>query len=72
MLHKYLTKYERYYGLNIQLVVEDETLLEFPIEVGIQVIRVIQEALINVRKLSSGRNRTKGAILKEFSVCSSQ
>ncbi len=50
VLYKYIAKYKRFYGLNIQLVVEDESLLEFPIDVGIQVIRVIQEALINVRK----------------------
>lgn len=50
MLRKYVAKYKKFYGLDIELVVEDESLLEFPIEVGIQVIRIIQEGLINVRK----------------------
>lgn len=50
MLHKYVLKYKKFYGLNIQVVAEDESLLEFPVDVGIQVIRVIQEALLNVRK----------------------
>lgn len=52
-LRDYITKYRKYYDLNIQLAIEtDEALLEFPMDMGIQVIRIIQEALINVRKHS--------------------
>ncbi len=51
MLRDYLTKYRTYYELDVQLVMEaEESLLELPVEVGIQIIRIIQEALINVRK----------------------
>jgi len=51
MLDRYIDKYRRFYKLDIQLVKDtDETLFEFPPEVGPQIIRTIQEALINVRK----------------------
>lgn len=51
LLHKYIDKYRSFYNLDIQLILEaDEALFEFPAEVGPQLIRTIQEALINVRK----------------------
>jgi signal transduction histidine kinase len=51
LLDKYIDKYRNFYNLDVQLILEaDETLLEFPTEVGPQLIRTIQEALINVRK----------------------
>ena len=51
MLHKYIKKYKAYYDLDIDLVMEiDEAWLNFSADVGQQVIRIIQEALINVRK----------------------
>jgi signal transduction histidine kinase len=51
MLDRYIDKYRRFYRLDIQLIKDtDETLFEFPPEVGPQIIRTIQEALINVRK----------------------
>lgn len=49
-LREYLTQYQTQYKVEIQLLVDDERLTEFSAEVGIQVMRIIQEALINVRK----------------------
>jgi two-component system nitrate/nitrite sensor histidine kinase NarX len=51
VLGRYIDKYRRFYNLNIQLIQEaDPTLFEFPPEVTSQLIRTIQEALINIRK----------------------
>ena len=51
MLRKYVAKYKTHYDLDVDLVMElDEALLNFPADVGHQIIRIIQEALINVRK----------------------
>jgi signal transduction histidine kinase len=50
-LDKYIAKYKQFYNLDIQLTLQtEENQLEFPAEVKEQVIRIIQEALINVRK----------------------
>lgn len=50
-LRDYIAKYSEFYRINIQLALEvDEALLQFPVEVHLQIIRIIQEALINVRK----------------------
>jgi signal transduction histidine kinase len=50
-LRDYLTRYQTHYELDVELVMEaDEEVLGFPAEVSTQVIRIIQEALINVRK----------------------
>ncbi|MCL4297008.1 MAG: hypothetical protein KJ077_14820 [Anaerolineae bacterium] len=51
VLDRYITKYRRFYNLDIALIQEaDPALFEFPPEVITQLIRTIQEALINVRK----------------------
>jgi signal transduction histidine kinase len=51
MLDRYIDKYRRFYKLDIQLVKDtEEAFFEFPPEVGPQIIRTIQEALINIRK----------------------
>lgn len=51
MLHRYHDKYERFYKMDIQLLQEAEmALFDFPAEIAAQVIRTIQEALINIRK----------------------
>jgi signal transduction histidine kinase len=47
---EYLTEYQQYYGLEVRLKVDDTSSIEFPPEVGNQLIRVIQEALSNVRR----------------------
>jgi signal transduction histidine kinase len=50
MLHDYLAEYQMQYGLNTQVLVEAEVLVEFSDEVSAQIIRIIQEALSNVRR----------------------
>jgi signal transduction histidine kinase len=51
VLDRYIDKYRRFYRLEIQLIREvDPALFEFPPEVTSQLIRTIQEALINIRK----------------------
>ena len=49
-LREYLAEYRTHYGVDARLAVENETLAEFPTDVGVQVIRIIQEALTNVRR----------------------
>lgn len=50
-LRQYLDKYRRFYQLEVELVFEaDESHFDFPSEISIAFIRVIQEALMNVRK----------------------
>lgn len=51
VLERYIDKYRRFYNLEIQCVQEaDPALFDFPPEVTTQLIRTIQEALINIRK----------------------
>lgn len=51
LLHRYVDKYKRFYRLNIQLEQEvTDEMLDFPAEVRLQVVRTIQEALMNTRK----------------------
>jgi len=49
-LREYLAGYRVHYGLDTWLAIDDESLAEFPADVGIQLLRIIQEALTNVRK----------------------
>lgn len=51
LLDRYVDKYRRFYNLDIQVVEEaDLALFEFSAEVTSQLVRTIQEALINIRK----------------------
>lgn len=51
LLERYIDKYRRFYNLEIQHIQEaDPAMFEFPAEVTSQLIRTIQEALINIRK----------------------
>ncbi|MCB0193243.1 MAG: PAS domain-containing protein [Anaerolineae bacterium] len=51
LLSKYINKYKRFYRLDIQLNRHvDDAMLNFSAETRLQVIRTIQEALINIRK----------------------
>lgn len=51
VLQRYIDKYRRFYNLDIQLIQEaDPALFEFQPEVTTQLVRTIQEALINIRK----------------------
>jgi len=50
MLQEYLTEYRTHYGVDARLVIAHDSLPEFPADVRVQIIRIIQEALTNVRK----------------------
>lgn len=52
-LRSYLVEYHTHYGLETRLLYEHEALTEFPSEVASQLLRIIQEALTNVRKHAS-------------------
>ena len=49
-LEEYLAEYRTHYGLNVHLKVSDGCSPSFPAEVSTQIIRIVQEALTNVRK----------------------
>jgi len=55
-LREYLAEYQAHYGVDTRLVVHNESLPEFPADVRVQIICIIQEALINVRK-HAGANK---------------
>jgi len=49
-IRAHLDRYHRLYGLNVELVVQDETLIDLTPAAVVQLTRIIQEALANVRK----------------------
>jgi signal transduction histidine kinase len=49
-LEEYLAEYRTHYGVDARLVVDEASPPELSAEVGLQVTRIIQEALTNVRK----------------------
>jgi signal transduction histidine kinase len=51
-LRDYLIDYETHYGLDIHMMIESECPSEFPPDVASQLLRIIQEALTNVRRHS--------------------
>ena len=51
-LQDYLSEYRSHYGVNVELKVEGHQLCAFEAETGAQLLRIIQEALGNVRKHS--------------------
>ena len=52
-LQEYVSDYRSHYGLRVDLVIENECLTEFSPQVSGQLLRIIQEALTNVRKHSA-------------------
>jgi len=63
-LREYLDEYQTHYGVDVDLALEDESLAEFPPDVAIQVTRIVQEALANVRK-HAGTNKARIGIDRE-------
>jgi two-component system nitrate/nitrite sensor histidine kinase NarX len=49
-LREYLAEYQAHYGVDARLVVDSEDAAQFSPDVAIQLLRIIQEALTNVRK----------------------
>ncbi len=68
-LREYLAEYQALYGLETQLVVDDEKAARFSPEVDIQLLRIIQEALSNVRKHAQGSKAWVGFEQKGNNVC---
>jgi two-component system, NarL family, nitrate/nitrite sensor histidine kinase NarX len=52
----YLKEYQLRSGIQAHLIVEDEQLLELPATVLIQLTRILQESLVNVRKHAQARH----------------
>jgi nitrate/nitrite-specific signal transduction histidine kinase len=50
VLREYLAEYRVHYGLDTRVIIEDESLARFKPEAGVQIQRIIKEALTNVRK----------------------
>jgi two-component system sensor histidine kinase DegS len=50
LLNEYLAEYSAHYGLEAHLVVSDGLDAVFPTEVALQLSRIIQEGLTNIRK----------------------
>jgi signal transduction histidine kinase len=49
-LQEYLMEYQQYYGLDVRFTMDDSSSLEFSPEVANQLMRIVQEALSNVRR----------------------
>jgi nitrate/nitrite-specific signal transduction histidine kinase len=57
-LEEYLDKYRLHYGLQVHLAAEENCRPSFSPETGIQLTRIIQEALTNVRKHAAAHEAT--------------
>ncbi len=55
-LHDYLEHYRSNYGVNTRLITPDDSAIVLPAETIIQLTRIIQEALTNVRKHAAASN----------------
>lgn len=49
-LREYIAEYRTDYGLDVSLAIDDERLIHFTDKTSVQILRVVQEALSNVRK----------------------
>jgi signal transduction histidine kinase len=50
LLNDYLAEYQRHHAVEIKLVIEDKESIELSATASTQLIRIIQEALNNIRK----------------------
>jgi len=55
-LQQYLTEYERNYGVEVRLTAEESDRLDLDLETANHLMRIIQEALSNVRKHAHAEN----------------
>ncbi|MGQ9586464.1 MAG: GAF domain-containing sensor histidine kinase [Anaerolineae bacterium] len=65
-LREYLVEYQNRYKVRVELLVENERLTEFSSNMRIQILRIIQESLTNVRK-HAGTDRAQIRIEQEAS-----
>ena len=68
-LQEYLSDYRSHYGLRVDLLVENECLTEFSPQVTSQLMRIIQEALTNVRKHSAAGKVLLRCSQREDQMC---
>jgi signal transduction histidine kinase len=68
-LQEYLANYQTHYGLNANILVERECPSEFSPEVAGQLLRIIQEALANVRRHSDAGKVLIHCMSGEEQVC---
>lgn len=58
LLREYLAEYQAHFGIRVQLMLDGETPTDFPEEATVQIVRIVQEALTNVRKHARAKNVT--------------
>lgn len=58
ILREYLAEYQAHFGMQAQLIVDSDAPTEFPERVTVQIVRIIQEALTNIRKHAGAKNVT--------------
>jgi nitrate/nitrite-specific signal transduction histidine kinase len=68
-LRDYLADYRTHYGLAVHLAIDDEFSTEISAEVASQLLRIIQEALSNVRKHSDATKVSIQCLVEEDQVC---
>ncbi|MCK4897371.1 MAG: GAF domain-containing protein, partial [Anaerolineales bacterium] len=68
-LQDYLADYKIHYGLSVYLVIDDEFSSEFSEEVASQLLRIIQEALSNVRRHSDASQVIIQCLVEGDQVC---
>ncbi|MDZ7843968.1 MAG: GAF domain-containing sensor histidine kinase [Anaerolineales bacterium] len=68
-LREYLSKYRTHYGLEVDLMVEKECLLNITPQVSCQLMPIIQEALSNVRKHSQASKVYLYCSQKDDRIC---
>ncbi len=68
-LQEYLADYRTYYGLTVHLVTDDEFSAEISAEVASQLLRIIQEALSNVRRHSDASQVMIQCLIETEMLC---
>jgi two-component system nitrate/nitrite sensor histidine kinase NarX len=58
ILQEYLADYQAHFGIRAQFSGDGETPVAFPEEVTVQIVRILQEALTNIRKHAGAKNVT--------------
>jgi nitrate/nitrite-specific signal transduction histidine kinase len=58
ILREYLAEYQAHFGMQALLIADGNAPAEFSEEVTVQIVRIIQEALTNIRKHATAKNVT--------------
>jgi len=68
-LQEYLVDYRTHYGLTVHLVIDDEFSAEISAEVASQLLRIIQEALSNIRRHSDASQVMIKCLMEAEMLC---